>query len=96
MAHQVTVNKLLAMEKSLRERLSQLETVKNASVKETHWMEKENAKVEKPTYDIKAVDAKIVKINKALFEINHSIKESNARTTLNVDLSYDELVSPIE
>jgi RNA processing factor Prp31 len=90
---QVTVNKLLAMEKSLRERLGQLNELKNNSSREFHWMKEE--KTEKPTYDIKAVDAMIVKINKALFDINHTIKESNAKTLVDVSLNYDELVAPI-
>lgn len=91
---QVTVNKLLAMEKSLRERLGQLNELKNQSARETFWMKEE--KTEKPTYDIKMVDKKIASINKALFEINHTIKESNAKTQVEVSMNYDELVSPIE
>lgn len=93
---QVTVNKLIAMEKSLRERLGQLNEVKNASVKETHWSGKDDNKVEKPTYDIKLVDKKIVQINRALFDINHTIKTSNAMTNVEVDFSYEDLVSAID
>jgi hypothetical protein len=89
----VSVNRLLAMEKSLRERLAQLNELKNDAKREFHWMKED--KTEKPTYDIKQVDKKIVQINKALFEINHRIKESNARTELEVDVDYDSLVSEI-
>lgn len=91
---QVTINKLLAMEKSLRERLNQLNELKSQSSRRTIW-DTDN-KREEPTYDIKAVDKKITAINKALFEINHSIKESNAKTTLNIDVDYNSLVSEIE
>jgi hypothetical protein len=82
------------MEKSLRERLNQLNELKSQSARRTIW-DTDN-KREEPTYDIKAVDKKITAINKALFEINHSIKESNAKTTLNVNVDYDSLVSEIE
>lgn len=92
-----TVNKLLSMEKSLRERLNQLNTLKGESSKRTLWFDagKEN-KIEEPTYAIKAVDKKITKINRALFEINHKVKETNAKTVVDIDINYDDLVSELE
>lgn len=89
----ITVNYLLAMEKSLRERLSQLNELKVQSSRRTIF---EDAKREEPTYDIKLVDRKLTAINKALFEINHKIKESNARTVVETDINYDSLVSELE
>ena len=89
----VTVNYLLALEKSLRERLGQLNELKTQSARRTYF---ENDKREEPTYDIKKVDQKITKINKALFEVNHKIKESNAKTTIETNVNYDELVSEID
>jgi hypothetical protein len=89
----VTVNYLLAMDKSLRERLSQLNELKTQSARRTIFDEN---KREEPTYDIKSVDKKITAINKALFEINHKVKESNAKTVIDTDISYDNLVSELE
>jgi hypothetical protein len=88
-----TVNTLLAMEKSLRERLSQLNELKSQSATVTIF--DENKRTE-PTYSIKAVDKKITAINKALFEINHKIKESNAKTVVETNVDYDALVSELE
>jgi hypothetical protein len=88
-----TVNLLLAMEKSLRERLGQLNELKNQSARYTLF---DDNKKELPTYDIKMVDKKITLINKALFTINHKIKESNAKTVVDIDLDYDSLVSELE
>jgi len=90
---QKTVNYLLAMDKSLRERLSQLNELKVQSARRTIFDE---AKREEPTYELKAVDKKITAINKALFAINHKIKESNAKTLVDVDFDYDTLVSELE
>lgn len=90
----ITVNKLLAMEKALRERLGQLNETKTGSLKESHWSDPQ--KTEKPVYDARNIDKRIVGINKALFEINHLVKESNARTELEINLNFDELVSEIE
>lgn len=90
----LTVNRLLAMEKSLRERLGQLNEAKSGSLKESHWADPQ--KTEKPVYDVRKIDKRIVAINKALFEINHMVKESNAKTEIIIDLNYNELVSEIE
>lgn len=89
----VTVNYLLAMEKSLRERLSQLNELKTQSARRTIF---DDNKREEPTYDIKIIDKKITAINRALFEINHKVKESNARTVIETEVSYDTLVSELE
>lgn len=92
-----TVNYLLAMEKSLRERLKQLDELKTQSAKRTIWerASESAAKREEPTYDIKKVDAKITAINKALFTINHEIKASNARTTVEINVDYDTLMEEL-
>lgn len=81
------------MEKSLRDRLTQLNELKSQSARTTYYGED---KREEPTYDIKKVDKKMTKINRALFEINHKIKESNAKTTVSVEVDYDDLVSELE
>lgn len=91
---QVTINKLLAMEKSLRERLNQLNELKEKTARRTLW--DDNDKREEPTYDVRKVDAKITEINKALFEINFTVKESNAKTAVDVNVDYNVLVSAIE
>ena len=88
-----TVNLLLAMEKSLRERLGQLDELKTKASRYTLY---DDNKKDLPTYDIKAVDKKITAINKALFNINHKIKESNAKTMVDIDLDYESLVSELE
>lgn len=88
-----TVNYVLAMEKSLRERLSQLNDLKSQSARKTHFLETD--KMEEPTYDIRKVDAKITEINRALFEINHKVKESNAKTTLELSVDYNQLMAEL-
>jgi len=53
-------------------------------------------KTEEPTYDVKAIDKKISKIHKTLLKIDVKIKESNAKTTIDLDIDMDDLVSEIE
>lgn len=94
-----SVNALLSMQTSLRTRLNQLNELKNSSTRTTRFFGLDSGKenrVEEPTYDIKLVDAKIVKINKALFKIDQSIKESNATVKVDVDVDYDDLTSELE
>lgn len=86
-----TVSSLLSMQKALSQRKSQLETVRNSCTTETHYHDPN--KTETPTYDIKVVDKKIVRINNALFLIDKKIKESNAKTQIDVDLQFEELMS---
>lgn len=95
----VTVNYLLAMEKSLRQRLTQLDALKEQATTRTFYLigtDEAEKKVKEPTYDIRQVDKKITAINRALFEINHKIKESNAKTLVEVKANYDELVAGLE
>ena len=83
------------MERSLRERLNQLNELKIQVSKRAYWEDKN--KKEEPVYDVKEVDKKITKINKALFLINHKVKESNAKTLVAADgIDYEDLVSEIE
>jgi len=88
-----TVNYLLAMEKSLRERLSQLNELKEKVARRSFF---DGNQRDEPTYDVRSVDKKITDINKALFEINHKIKESNAKTVIDLNIDYDKLMSEIE
>ena len=89
-----TVNALLAMEKSLRERKNQLNSLASESSHRTIYREPE--KTEEPTYDIKQIDKKITAINKALFHIDTAVKASNAKTSVNIAIDYDELVSELD
>jgi len=90
-----SINMLLCLEKNLKQRLAQLRSLESESAKETSWMEPN--KVEKPTYDIKMVDRKIVNINKALFQIDMKVKESNAVTKIEMkNFDYDGLMSAID
>jgi len=89
-----TVSSLLSMEKSLRQRLTQLNELKEKSTRVTIW--EDSDKREEPTYNIKQIDTKCVKINRALFRIDSKIKESNAKTEISIEIDYDDLTSEID
>ena len=91
-----TINALLCMQKALKTRREQLNEVKNSSTSRTRYFDSGDVtRQDEPTYDIKAVDKKIVNINNALWKIDQKIKESNAKTTIEIDIDYDSLASEI-
>ena len=90
----MTVNKLLEMQKALKERRNQLEKLTLENTKSTRWYGT-TEKLEEPKYDVKALDHMIVGINNALFEISASLKESNATTKLDVNVDFEKLMRPI-
>lgn len=88
-----TISALLSMQKALRTRMGQLENFKEKSAhRYIHYEEKKRTE---PTYDVVAVDEKIVAINQALFNIDVKIKESNAKVKLEVDVDLKKLTSAI-
>lgn len=92
MGKEYSVNYLLSMEKSLRQRLNQLNELKNEVSRKYRY----DDKVDEPTYDVKAVDKKITEINRALFAIDHMIKASNAKTMVDASgIDYVSLMSEI-
>lgn len=93
-----TVNALLSMQKSLKQRMAQLETVKSSSGQRTRYMAlgERQERVEEPLYDIKKLDKKVTEINKALLKIDQEIKRSNAATTVEISIDFDNLMSEVE
>jgi len=89
-----TINKLLAMEKALKSRRQQLVELTKENSREVFWSDKN--KEEKPLYDAKLLDKKVTEINNALFEIDHSIKASNAVTKKDIDVNFKKLMEGIE
>lgn len=93
-----SVNGLLEQQKELQKRLTQLTTLESSSTTKTTWQSfgDRQGRIEEPTYDIKMVDKKIVKINKAIRIVSSAIKHSNDITMIDVDLNFDDLLSEIE
>lgn len=90
----LTISSALSTEKILRTRLNQLNELKNEVSRRTRFADP-NQTVE-PTYEVKDVDKKIVDINRALLKIDMKVKEVNAKTSLDVDVNLDELLSEIK
>ena len=92
-----SINALLCRQKSLKQRKSELESIRQNTTTRTSYRDMNgNERVDTPLYDIKTVDKRIVGINNALLSIDEEIKSSNARTMIDVDIDFDSLMSAVE
>jgi len=89
-----SISTLLVMEKSLRQRVTELISLKSEVSRRITWSDPN--RVEEPLYDVKEVDKKVVEINKALFLISQMIKEANVITKINIDIDFDKLMEAIK
>ena len=86
----MTISKSLTLQKAIRSRISTLSELRSkVSTEEYFYRGPEINKEIKPTYDIKLLDQKIVELEKALFEIDAAIKDSNSKTEIPVEFSLE-------
>jgi hypothetical protein len=90
-----SVNSWLVREKQLRGRLSELVNMKGSLTSRTSYYG-DDKKIIEPTYDVKKVDRLTTDLQNALFTIENAIKESNAKTMVDVDVDCASLMKPIE
>jgi hypothetical protein len=91
----VTINKLLVLQKTVRQRIASLERLRSeVSSKQTYFDRGE--KVIEPKYDVKLVDKKITELEAFMFEVDSRIKESNATTTVDLEFDVSKLLESIQ
>ena len=97
MPEKLTVNELMALMKTVRERVSSLKTLRQqVAVKEKNiWRGSDEEKIVEPQYDVKAVDNKIMKLENFLFRADSKIKTANAKTEVDLVVDVDELLEPL-
>lgn len=92
-----SINALLCRQKSLKQRKSELESIRQGTTTRTSYrLSNGDERTDTPLYDIKMVDKRIVGINNALLSIDEEIKASNAKTMLEVNIDFDTLMSAVE
>jgi len=93
----MTVNRILSMQKIIRERLNELKSLRSeVSTRERIFFGGDERKEKEPNYDVIKVDRKIVKLERFLLDSDFVIKESNAKTKVDIIADIDDLLSPIE
>lgn len=89
-----TVNEAMVLMKALKGRYGELSHIRSeCAKKETYFSEVQ--KVIEPKYDMKELDRRCVDIENALLEMDTKIKQSNAITTIEIDVDKTALLSPL-
>jgi hypothetical protein len=93
----ITLNKALALDKMLRERLNDIKRLRSESalIRTTRFTSRDTEETITPTYDIKDLDIRAIQLQTALFEIDAGIKEANARTEIAIEANLPLLLSPL-
>ena len=93
----MTINELLSLTKIVRERLNGLKDLrKEVSTVTSFLYGTDEKKVTEVLYDVKTVDIKIVELETFLFKVDSAIKQSNAVTTISMEVNVDELLKPLQ
>jgi len=91
-----TINEVLVLMKVVRERLNGLKDLrKQVSITESYLYSAQDKKVVEPQYDVKLVDKKITELETWLFKADAAIKQSNAKTEINIETDTDKLLAPL-
>lgn len=85
----MTINEGLALVKTLKARHAELQSLRQSNLNRTRYrIQGQPDQVEEPTYDVKAIDTKIVGVAKELRLLDAAIKSVNAKTK--IDFTHDE------
>lgn len=92
---QKTVNEIMCLQKAVRERLAELQQLRNqVSITETYYGAKD--RVVEANYNVKDVDKKIVELRNFLLEVDSKIKQSNAVTMIEIIYDINTLLTPLQ
>ena len=92
----ITINQALVLGKTIRQRLGELQNLRNSVANtETRWLSNNERVENKPHYDIKDVDKKVVELENFIYNLDAAIKQSNAVTIVEVDADVKTLLAPL-
>jgi len=91
----MTVNELMTIMKIARERVNDLKDLRlKVSTRERFYGTVE--RTVEPEYDVKIVDKKITSLQNFIVIADMKIKNSNAITTVDIDVGVDNLLEPLQ
>jgi|SRR3990172_12587491 len=83
---ELTINKALVVQKSIRARISELTTLRSeVSTTDEFYGDSGKNRVKIPNYSVTRVDTKISELEAMLFDIDAAIKDSNAVTKIDIE-----------
>lgn len=89
-----TISGLLEIQRILKERRNQLTELVKETATETTWRDP-TPREKTPRYDVAKVDEKLSQINMAIYRIASKLKETNAKTSIDIEVDFDNLMAPI-
>jgi len=93
----LTINEALALQKIVRERVSELRSLRSSvSTIESYYSAGERERKTEPQYEVKVVDRKITQLEMFLFKVDSKIKQANAVNQIDVKETVDELLAPLD
>lgn len=90
-----TINETLVIMKAVRERISDLKSLRSDVAKKERFYGAAEKTIE-PQYKVQVVDKKIVQLQNWLYSADAKIKEANALTMVNIDVDLNDLLKPLE
>lgn len=93
---ELTINELLVLQKTVRGRIGQLQSLQQSCSKKESWLGRDENKVVEPKYDVKELDKKIVELQNFLYFADAKVKQANATTKVTIDCNIDTLLAPLQ
>jgi len=92
----MTINEALSLIKIVRERLSELKSLRSSVATKDIYVYADREKTTEPQYDVKVVDSKIAQLETFLFKADSKIKQSNATTKIDIEERVEDLLEPLK
>jgi len=93
----ITINKALVLGKVIRERVNDLKGLRTqVATKKTFFGQPERGEITEPTYDIKELDKKILKLQQIAYELETAVKEQNNIVWINFPYNEAEIFTGLE
>ena len=93
----MTINEVLVLQKAVRTRMEELRGLRNqVARRESYLYGQDEKKVIEPQYDVKAVDKKITELETFLYKSESLVKNSNAKTEVELTVDVDKLLAPLQ
>ena len=93
----MTVNEAIQFLNTLKGRVAQLrELRKEVSTRNITPWGGDKDKIVEPQYDVKKLDAHVVRLENTIWKLDAHIKSINAKTKIELEINTDDLLKPLE
>ena len=98
--NKMTINEAMVLIKVVRERIQDLKQVRLSVVVKSRTRKmygtEQEEEINEPQYDAKAIDKKVTELQNFIFQADAKIKQSNAKTEIDIDVNVGNLLAPLD